>query len=196
MTALPGTTRDVLDEKLSIGGVPVRLIDTAGIREAENEAERIGVARARAEIPKADVLLVMLDASEPLLPADEALLCETAGQTRIVLANKCDLPLRMSCGAAYLSVSARTGEGLDALRAQILSLAAPERADGGMLTNERHLHALEQAEKALDSALCAGALDLAATDIRDALHFLGTITGTDVDADVIDRIFARFCIGK
>lgn len=191
-----GTTRDVLDEKLSIGGVPVRLIDTAGIRNAGSAAERIGIDRALAELPTADVVCVVLDASAPLTAADEALLAKTESYVRIVLGNKCDLPERMVCRTPYLPVSARTHEGLDTLRERILLLAAPERADAGLITNERHLHALECARDSLESAAQADELELAATDIREALHHLCAITGSDVDADVIDRIFSRFCVGK
>ena len=196
VTAAAGTTRDVLDEKLSVEGVPLRLIDTAGIRRAENEAERIGVDRARAQLKTADVVCVVLDRSEALQPEDEALLTETAKLCRIVLYNKCDLPKRISCDTEGLCVSARTGEGLAAWKEAILALAAPERADQSLITNERHIRALELAEAALVQAMAANGLDLAATDIREALHALGAITGSDVDADVIDRIFSRFCVGK
>ncbi len=196
VTASAGTTRDVLDERLSVEGVPLRLIDTAGIREADSEAERIGVDRARAQLRLADVVCIVLDQSEALSGEDRALLEETSGMTRIVLYNKCDLRRRMECAEEGLFVSTRTGVGLEALKQEILRLAAPERASAGLITNERHIHALEKAEAALVFAACAGQLELAATDIREALHALGTITGTDVDADIIDRIFSRFCVGK
>lgn len=196
VTAAPGTTRDVLDERLSIEGIPVRLIDTAGIRSADSEAERIGIDRARAQLSLADIVCVTLDQSEALTEQDCALLRETMAMTRIVLYNKCDLPKHIDCAEDGLYVSAKTEEGLASLRRAIMALAMPERADQSLITNERHIHALERAETALLQALEADGLDLAATDIREALHALGGITGTDVDADVIDRIFSHFCVGK
>ena len=197
VTACAGTTRDVIDEKLSLNGIPVRLIDTAGIREADSEAERIGVDRAREAILTADVVCVVLDASVPITAEDETLLRETAGMTRLVLLNKCDLAQNdIPSTLESIRVSAKTGEGLDELITAILRLAAPERGDGAYITNERHIRALERALESLNDAKNADELDCAATDVKNALHFLGSITGTDVDASVLDRIFERFCVGK
>lgn len=196
VTAVAGTTRDVIDEKVSMDGVPVRLIDTAGIREASDEAERIGVDRARDALNRADVVCLVLDASTPLTDQDEALLHETQESTRIVILNKSDLPQQCEYADEAIRVSAKTVEGLDALQKRILALAAPERADGSTITNERHIRALEQALIALRDATNADELDCAATDVKNALHHLGSITGTDVDTSVIDRIFERFCVGK
>lgn len=196
VTAAAGTTRDVIDEKMSMDGVPVRLIDTAGIRDAHDEAERIGVDRARAALKGADVVCLVLDASALLTAEDETLLFETADEQRLVLLNKSDLTQNCGYAKAAIRVSAKTGAGLDELKREILALAAPERADQHTITNERHIRALERALVALRDAATAGELDCAATDVKDALHHLGTITGTDVDAAVIDRIFARFCVGK
>lgn len=203
VTAAAGTTRDVLEERTDFSGVPIRLLDTAGLREAENEAERIGVDRARAVMRTCDVHCLVLDGSVPVTPEDCQLLNETADCVRVVLLNKSDLPpaaLPSNSAAVLpsdaLRVSAATGEGLDAFRARILALAAPERQDASCITNERHLHLLEQALSALQQARHADELDCAATDIRAALHHLGGITGTDVDARVLDRIFERFCVGK
>ena len=198
VTDIAGTTRDVLDERMSFDGVPVRLIDTAGVRETDDRAERIGVDRALAEMERADVLLVLLDGSMPLTAEDEDLLqrTEDLSARRILVENKCDLP-RVIDRTDTLRVSAKTEEGLDTLKKAILELAAPRESDSTCITNERHLHALETAETALEHAAFAGdELDCAATDIRAALQALGSITGTDVDATVIDRIFERFCVGK
>lgn len=196
VTASAGTTRDVIDEKVSMDGVPVRLIDTAGIREANDEAERIGVDRARAALRDADVVCLVLDASAPLTAQDEALLTQTQAGTRIVVLNKSDLPQACASVGDAIHVSAKTGEGLRALQDAILALAAPARADGSIITNERHIRALELALHALRDAAAASELDCAATDVKNALHHLGSITGADVDAAVIDRIFERFCVGK
>ena len=196
VTAIAGTTRDIIDEKLSMDGVPVRLIDTAGIREASDEAERIGVDRAREALLRADVVCLVLDASVSLTEADQALLEETQASTRIVLLNKSDLPQKCAYAGKAIRVSAKTGEGLRELQNAILALAAPENVDGATITNERHIRALELALASLRDATTADELDCAATDVKNALHHLGSITGTDVDASVIDRIFERFCVGK
>ncbi len=196
VTAVAGTTRDIIDEKLSMDGVPVRLIDTAGIREANDEAERIGVDRARQTIRRADVVCLVMDSSAPLTKQDTELLNETQQSTRIVLLNKSDLPQACDYTGEAIRVSAMTGEGLRELQDTILALAAPERADGSTITNERHIRALELALAALRDATAAKELDCVATDVKSALHHLGSITGTDVDATVIDRIFERFCVGK
>lgn len=196
VTDIAGTTRDVLDERLSFDGVPVRLIDTAGIREATDRAEQIGVDRALDEMRRADVQLVLLDGSSPLTAEDKTLIETTEnGIPRILVVNKCDLP-RQTDYAGAISISAKTGQGLEELKREVLRLAAPQDADCNAITNERHLHALEQACAALCSAEQAEELDCKATDIRAALQALGSITGTDVDATVIDRIFERFCVGK
>lgn len=197
VTAEAGTTRDLIDEKTSFQGVPVRLIDTAGIREADSEAERIGVDRAREAIQTADVVCVVLDASTPITTEDETLLRETADMTRLVLLNKSDLAQNDAASVPEgIRISAKTGVGLAELKTAILRLAAPERGDGAYITNERHIRALERALESLNDAKCANELDCAATDVKNALHFLGSITGTDVDASVLDRIFERFCVGK
>ena len=196
VTAIAGTTRDIIDEKLSMDGVPVRLIDTAGIREASDEAEKIGVDRARETLQRADVVCLVLDASVAMTEQDDALLIETQDRTRIVVLNKCDLPRKCSFAGLAIPISAKTGEGLSELQSAILALVAPERADGATITNERHIRALELALTALRDATTAEELDCAATDVKNALHQLGSITGTDVDANVIDRIFERFCVGK
>ncbi len=193
VTAAAGTTRDVLDERLSIAGVPVRLIDTAGVREASDEAERIGVDRAKQALESADVVLLVLDGSMDKTAEDEALLSETAGKTRIIVANKCDLGTRID-GA--LLISCKTGEGLENLKARIAALAEPSLQSTAAITNERHIDALVRALEAVTHAETQTDPDCIATDLSDALHRLGTITGTDVDAEVIDRIFSNFCVGK
>ncbi len=198
VTAVAGTTRDIIDEKLSMDGVPVRLIDTAGIHEANDEAERIGVDRAREALDRADVVCLVLDASAQLSAEDRALLAQTQDSLRIVVLNKSDLPEACAYTGSAIRVSAKTGEGLGALEEAILALAlaGPQRADGSTITNERHIRALELALIALRDAAAAKEMDCAATDVKNALHHLGSITGTDVDASVIDRIFERFCVGK
>ena len=193
VTSVAGTTRDVLDERLSIDGVPVRLIDTAGLRDAHDEAERIGMDRARQMLAAADAVLLVLDGSMPLTDADKALLSETRDRKRIVIANKSDLG---RCVDADLAVSCRTGEGMDALKHRIAAFADMPAQSTACITNERHILALETARDAATHASEQTEPDCIATDLTEALHALGTITGTDVDAEVIDRIFRNFCVGK
>ena len=193
VTDLPGTTRDTLDEETSFFGVPVRLVDTAGIRENGDLVEQIGIDRARAALDRADVAVLLLDGTQTLTEEDQRLLALTAGKNRLVLRSKGDL-LQTRDDFGELSVSAKTGEGLDELKRRIVALSGAR--EGAAITNERHIKALENARAALLHARTAHELTLIATDVRDALHHLGTITGRDVDADLIDRIFARFCVGK
>ena len=193
VTAAAGTTRDVLDERISIGGVPVRLIDTAGVREAFDEAERIGVDRAKKALETADVVLLVLDGSAEKTPEDDALMSETEGKTRIVVANKSDLGTRIPDA---LSVSCKTGEGIDELLRRIEAIVAPAAQSTAAITNERHLSALGRALEAIRQAKEQTEPDCVATELTEALHALGSITGTDVDAEVVDRIFKNFCVGK
>lgn len=196
VTDIAGTTRDTLDEKVAFDGVPVRIIDTAGIRETSDPVERIGVGRALEELERADVTLLLFDGSGPLAEEDRNLLERTKDMpNRVLVLNKCDLGSAFTLEGA-VSVSAKTGEGIDALKRVILASAAPGEEDAVTVTNERHIRALEEALEAIRHAGVQPDLDCAATDIRAALHALGSITGTDVDDTVIDRIFSRFCVGK
>ena len=193
VTDLPGTTRDTLDEETSFFGVPVRLVDTAGIRDSGDMVEKIGIDRAKAALDRADVVVLLLDGTQALTEEDEQLLALTAGKNRLILRSKGDL-LQTDDAFGELSVSAKTGDGLDELKRRIVALSGAR--EGAAITNERHIKALENARDALRYAQNADELTLAATDIREALHHLGAITGRDVDATVIDRIFSRFCVGK
>ena len=196
VTAIAGTTRDVLDEKIVFDGVPVRLIDTAGVHGTDNEVEQIGINRAMDEVDKADVILAVYDCSMPQSKEDFDLI-ETArnsGHEWILVGNKCDKP--HSLDPDTLFVSAKTGEGLEQLKGEIIKKVMPGETEDLCVTNERHLLALENALRAVIAAEEGTEIDCIATDIRTALHHLGSITGSDVDADVIDRIFEKFCVGK
>ena len=196
VTEIAGTTRDVLDERTSFNGVPVRLIDTAGIHDTEDLVETIGINRAIEQLERADVILTVFDSSRDL-DEDDIRLIEKAEQARafIIVSNKSDLK-EISKRDDAVRVSAMTGEGIQELKKRILDMTSPGDADNVCITNERHLHALERALDALRHGKKEKELDCIATDIREALHELGSITGSDVDADVIDRIFERFCVGK
>ena len=204
VTQFAGTTRDVLEETVSMEGVPVTLYDTAGIRAADDPVERIGVERARLAAERADLLLVCFDAAAPLTEEDLALLRETEGRPRIAVCNKSDLPALWSAetlaaqGISACTVSAETGEGLAALRHAIAVRVAPEQ-ESALVTNARHIEALQLAAAAVAEARqnAGGAeLELVATDLREALSALGQITGRTAAADLIERIFSKFCVGK
>jgi tRNA modification GTPase len=210
VTPHPGTTRDVVEETVSLGGFPVTFADTAGLRESGDEIEQAGVARARSWIERAEVVLLVLDGSEPLREADRRLLEELPRRGLVVVVNKLDLPqpvgddeLGLEATTPVVHVSAVTGEGLVQLEAAVVRLAwGGGGAPGGevILTNVRHTHAVEQAAAALEACLTrggAGAPDeVLADNLRVALDALGEITGDTTREDVIDHIFARFCIGK
>lgn len=210
VTDIAGTTRDVLREDLDLFGLPVQISDTAGLRSAEDAVERAGIDRAREELRRADVALLVLDSARELLPEERALLRET--QIPLVVAlNKTDLNMRTGVedvraalqgtqAFAIQLTSARTGEGIEELRHALyeaaLRGASPEEA---YLTNERHVQAAKEALRALESALAAlqdRTLDCAALDLRAAWEALGAITGESATEDVIDRIFEKFCFGK
>ncbi|MBI5137392.1 MAG: tRNA uridine-5-carboxymethylaminomethyl(34) synthesis GTPase MnmE [Nitrospirae bacterium] len=201
---LPGTTRDVVDAEMVIGGVRFVVQDTAGIRAPADAVEAEGVARSRSAAAGADLRLLVLDGSAPLCDDDRELLARHGGPGSLVAVNKCDLPTRASlpAGLAAIPVSARGGAGLDALKAALAArVAAPGHPlEHAFLVTLRQQAALEQAARAAAGArdgLAAGAYpELVAADLRAALDALGEITGETTTDDLLDRIFSRFCIGK
>jgi len=197
VTDIPGTTRDVVRGSVTIGGIRIHLNDTAGIRDRAETVEAIGVERARAAMRGADLVLLVLDGSQPLTAEDEGLLADTADLPRLILLNKADRGAAFDLPGA-LRLSARTGEGVDALRKAI-----GERARVGAdlpLTSARHMRLARQAAEHLTAAADAlesgEALDLAAIDLHAALTALGGITGEQVDENLLDSVFSRFCVGK
>lgn len=209
VTELPGTTRDALYESTSISGVPVRLIDTAGIRETTDLVESIGITRSRTAIADADISLLVLDASEPLTGDDVNLLNHLSRERRIVAVNKTDLPVRLDTnsipadGGDVINISALTGEGFELLSSKIFQKltgdAATER-DDIMLTDARQHAALRKAIKNLSDAsamLQSGELEeIILLRLRAALSSLGEITGETLTDDLLAQIFSTFCIGK
>jgi len=196
VTAQPGTTRDALREAIHIEGVPIMLVDTAGLRESRDEVERLGMARTHAELAQADVALLVADASDPLAP--EAPLPEAV--VRITVVNKIDLVAGLAAGrdGEVVRVSAKTGAGLDALRSAILDAAGwSARGETVFLARERHLRALFDARARLAAAAAQHAQwELFAEELRLAQEALGAITGRVSADDLLGEIFARFCIGK
>lgn len=207
VTDRPGTTRDTVEAAVSLAGLPFRLIDTAGLRASDDPAEQLGVARSRAAMDEADVVLLVCDGTA--VPGDEerALLAEL-GDRAVVVRSKADRPAAWDAlpGGETVAVSARTGAGLDALEAVLgrrgaaLLPAARAGEQGLMLTNARQTDAVRRALEAVrraEEGLGAGLPpDLLLTDVEDALAALGELTGRTVREDVTDRIFSRFCVGK
>ena len=207
VTAQPGTTRDTIEEKALLGGVLLRLTDTAGLRAASDEAEREGVRRAFAAAEGAELVLAVFDGSQPLSEADGETLAAARGAKRAVcVLNKADLPQALDAGefsgfGAVVRLSARTGEGLGELAEVIAALfPAPEAPAGEILTNARQAEAVQRALAALDAAcetLAAGFTpDAVLTEAEEALDALAELTGRSVRDDVTERIFSRFCVGK
>ncbi len=193
VTAIPGTTRDALREPVQIGGVPLVLVDTAGLRIASDAVERLGIERTQRELDQADVVLAVFEAA-PGQPPLEPL---PAGAARIDVYNKLDLAPGFVPPEGGVSVSAKTGEGLDRLREAILRAAGWSAAgESVFLARERHLRALERARGHLAAAALEPRWELFAEELRLAHVALGTITGEFSADDLLGEIFARFCIGK
>lgn len=208
VTDVPGTTRDVLTGSIELDGLRVNLSDTAGLRESTDPVEALGVARARARMEQADLVLVVLDASQPLSPADAALIAGLPPERTAVLLNKTDLgevltPESIRAIAPDMpcrSLSVRTAQGLEAVKALLKAHAGDIRGEHALLVAARHVEAAQEAVRALEAACqtlsASMPTDLAAIDLRAALRALGSITGEDADERVIDAVFANFCVGK
>ena len=205
VTDIPGTTRDLVTELVDVDGVPVTLVDTAGLRcHAADAVEREGIARARSAAAVADLLLVVLDQSRTLDDEDEAILRETSASRRIVVISKCDLPSAWAQhgDATSVAVSPLTGRGLDELRESMVSAltAAEPLEDTPAVTNVRHVGLLERALTNLARAQAAAAAavpeEFVAADVREAREALEEITGARTADDTLHAIFETFCIGK
>lgn len=206
VTDIPGTTRDTLTESVQIGGVRVLLTDTAGLRDTGDAVEKIGVERARRALDDADVRLLVLDGSCCIEPEDREALMGLS--PHIVVLSKGDLPVVVGMegvraqfpDAQVISVCAPKGEGLDALREAMMCFIPADGAESSMLSQARHVHAAKCACAALQDAVHAidacMPLDLCAVDLSAALDCLGEITGETMNEQVIDEVFARFCVGK
>jgi len=223
VTAIPGTTRDMLTERADIGGLSLALIDTAGVRETGDVVEQEGVARTREALRVADLVLVVLDRSRGMTDEDRGILAETADQPRVVVLNKADLPeadsvdsvvvpegRHISAALAYdvVAISAHTGAGLDVLIAAIAGALTgggnpsglPATRDQPAVTNVRHAVLLERARTSIVRA--AKALEgevseeFPLLDLQEAAHALQEITGRRTSDDLLHHIFAKFCIGK
>lgn len=208
---IPGTTRDIIEEQMTIGGIPLVLTDTAGLRDTEDLVEKIGVERSRAALEDAQLALVVLDGSQPLSGEDRELLRSLKDRKKLILVNKSDLPqvldteeLRREYGSSDVIVlSVKTGEGLEQVEQWLQEFVYGEGSDSessSMTQNARQQDLLEKALRSLEDAL-EGArqhlpYDCLTIDLTQTLHDLGEITGEDVPDEIIDEIFAQFCVGK
>lgn len=214
VTDIPGTTRDTLEETLNLQGVPVVLVDTAGITsQTDDPIERLGIERSRTALAQADLALLILDASEPLTNTDRAIAALVDGRPAIVVLNKIDLleervlpavrcPIP-GLQARCVPISALTGEGLEALEEAIVEtiFSGQVRAlEAPAVTNPRHKEALHRAVESVEAALQAHQAgvspDLVAIDLTAAVNVLGEITGQTASEDLVETIFSSFCIGK
>ena len=212
VTDIPGTTRDTVEEKCCLGGVLLRLIDTAGLRETEDAVERLGTERSRRAAEDAGLVLALLDGSQSVTPEDAAILRLAAGKERwLLLLTKADLPQKAvlpelaslpgTAPAAVLSVSARTGEGIPALEAAVAALFPQGEAEtGSLLTNPRQAdavgRALDAVRRAEESLSLGMTPDVILTDAEEALSALGELTGATAREEIVSAIFSRFCVGK
>lgn len=203
VTDIPGTTRDTVSESTSLEGVPVRLVDTAGIRQSSDQVESLGIERSYQAMADADLTILVLDSSEPLTGEDRALLDKLADRKPLIVGNKCDLSRQMEEIATLLPVSATTGAGLAELKAAALQrlapggLAAPE---SGSITSLRHETLLRESSEALENAQRALGFgiphEMLLLDLYAALRPIDAITGATTADDILNRIFSTFCIGK
>ena len=204
VTEIAGTTRDALREVIQIEGVPLHVVDTAGLREATDQIEKIGIERSWTEIARADVVLHLVDARTGWTPEDDAIEARLpANVEHIVVANKIDLLLGASyCGRysdrIWIGLSALTGAGVELLQRELLRVGGwREGVEDAFFARERHLRALCTTDACLEQAeAIAGQTELFAEELRVAQLSLGEITGELAPDDLLGEIFSRFCIGK
>ncbi len=200
VTDVPGTTRDLVSEVAAIQGIPVKFVDTAGIRSAQDFVETLGIERSYQAMADADVTLVVLDLAAPVQPDDLALIEHAKSQGRwILVGNKADLPRVAQPPGDSIAVSALTGEGIARLREEIFPIASREQ-DSGFITSVRHEQLLRESREALAQARKAAEFgiphEMLLLDLYAALRPLDGITGATTADDILNRIFSTFCIGK
>lgn len=204
VTDVPGTTRDTIEEKLLLGGVLLRLTDTAGLRDTDDSVEKLGVLRSREAVGSAQLVIAVIDGADGDGSGDDEIIKLAESAPKAVLAiSKSDLgrTRKIDCGLPTVEISSVTGEGLDKLGAVIKELfPIPEAPAGEILTNARQAQAVECAAEsiaaALDALSCGLTPDLILTETESAMAYLGELSGATVREDVTNRIFERFCVGK
>ncbi|KRL56846.1 tRNA uridine-5-carboxymethylaminomethyl(34) synthesis GTPase MnmE [Furfurilactobacillus rossiae] len=211
VTDVAGTTRDVIEEYVNVKGVPLKLVDTAGIHDTTDKVEKIGVERSKQALAAADLVLLVINGSEPLTDEDRTLIETTADSKRIVILNKTDLPQQVDLADlqklvgddAVIATSVLTNAGMDQLEDKIANLffgGIENSQTTVMVTNARHIGLLNQASQALDdvmSGIAAGMpVDLVQIDMTRAWDLLGEITGDSVQDELLTQLFSQFCLGK
>ncbi len=212
VTDIPGTTRDVIESTLNISGIPLHIVDTAGLREVKNEVERQGVHLTRQKIAEADLLLMVIDRSRPLDSDDMDILAQCEKKRALVVVNKIDLPAAPGYGEMgdllnrfpTVEISALTGQGIDhlkeAIKDAILSDSSLEVTTSHAVPNLRHRKALKAAKNcfanARKKARTGAPMEIVAFELRNGLELLGEITGQTIDDEVMDSVFSQFCLGK
>ena len=211
VTDIPGTTRDVIEEFVNVRGVPLKLVDTAGIRETEDIVERIGVEKSREVLKKADLILLVLNNNDELSSEDEQLFEATSGMDVIVIINKTDLPSkldynhvqRLAQSHPIITTSLKEDKGIDELEQAIASMffeGGVEASDMTYVSNSRHIALLTQAQQALEEAIngieSGVPIDIVQIDLTRTWEILGEIIGDTVHESLIDQLFSQFCLGK
>ncbi|MBD0382256.1 tRNA uridine-5-carboxymethylaminomethyl(34) synthesis GTPase MnmE [Paenibacillus sedimenti] len=211
VTDIPGTTRDVIEEFVNVGGIPLKLLDTAGIRETTDIVEQIGVERSKTALAEADLILLVLNSSEELQLDEVVLMQQLANKQTIVILNKIDLERKLDIDQVYsyfakervVELSLLENKGIEDLEKAIAAIFFEGKLEAGDLTyvsNVRHISLLKQAKKSLEDALEANEqyvpIDMIQIDIRAAWEQLGEIIGDSVGESLIDQIFTQFCLGK
>jgi tRNA modification GTPase len=202
VTEIPGTTRDLVSEVASLEGIPVKYVDTAGIRDVGESIETLGIERSFGAMADSDLTLVVVDLSQPADQADLELIQKASEQGKhIVVGNKCDLPVRARLAEEAVIVSALTGEGIAGLRLKILARISPEAgADAGFITSLRQERLLRESAACLEKARRAAQEgiphEMLLLDLYEALQGVDRITGATTADDILNRIFSTFCIGK
>jgi tRNA modification GTPase len=207
VTATPGTTRDLVTETVAIGGIPVKLVDTAGVRHALDEAESIGIRKSREALADADLVLVVLDSSQPVSADDNDLIAQVNGRLAILVGNKSDIRSSQFAPPVshllFVRTSATSGDGIPQLRDQILRHVGGQNGlerESGFLTNVRHRNLVRQSTDSLTAARTAVdnrvPHEMLLLDLYNALRSLDEITGATTTDDILNLIFSTFCIGK
>lgn len=210
VTEIPGTTRDIIEEYINIEGIPIRLVDTAGIRETGDVVEKIGVEKTKEYVDKADLVIFMLDASKNLEEEDYIIIDLIKDKNKIVVVNKMDMPQKIDIdyikdrfkNTSIIYTSVKEDDGIENIKRNIVEIVYKGNISSKdvYITNIRHKNILENAKRSIENGietLKSGIpLDCASIDFKDAYLKLGEITGDTVSDDIIDRIFSNFCIGK
>ncbi|MBF8984427.1 tRNA uridine-5-carboxymethylaminomethyl(34) synthesis GTPase MnmE [Lutibacter sp. B2] len=211
VTDIPGTTRDIIEELISIKGIPLKIIDTAGIRDTEDIVEKIGVEKSKEFFNKADLIIFILNAAEGITKEDQEIIEKLHDKQTIILMNKTDLSMSITKAEVQalipnktiLPISVVEGKGLDQLENTIVDMVyggKVKQSEASFVTNVRHKRALENAKASIEDGLAAIqtglALDFIEVDVKNCWEALGEITGESIGEDMLDAIFANFCLGK